>query len=261
MESNNSQQREMDKQDSSPASRSNTRRRLLKSSPALLLLANRPTFAGTCSISGFMSATVGTSIETFDSAACNGWSPGNWKNNSGQITNSAWNMTGVSPSTPFSSIFSTSKMSGCVICRVENGAIVDNIDYSSGIGFSFEQVLDGMIQGKNSAKDITSHAAASYLNAAFIAGGGGGAKPDPWMINYISPTDVIGLYLLYELTHLQPRRSAFSLSTTANASYRYMRNGVTIGDSAILSTTEYASFFVGMADGSGSQVWQNNISL
>jgi hypothetical protein len=241
--------------ETSPKISSSTRRKLLRSSPALLLLANRPTFAGTCSISGFMSAKMGTSLTTHDPGMCNGWSPGNWKKDKGQITMVAWNTTGVSPSTIFSSLFSTDNMGGGGIREVNtvNGIQTPGelINYTSGIGHSMMSVIEGIMPGTNSVRDITMHAAATYLNALFLQNGGGGTNPDPWMLNYISPTDVIGLYLLYERVHLS------TLPIPSGTTFRYERNGVVIGESQIMSVDDYTAFFIGMADGSGSDDWQD----
>jgi len=229
------------------------RRKILTGAPALLLLANRPAFAGTCSISGFMSAKVGTSLTTHDPGLCDGWSPGNWKKDVGQITSTAWDTAGVSHGQSFSSLFNTANMvfGNGHIREVNNGTPGDFIPYSSGISFSMLDVIGGAIQGGNNEGSIVKHAAATYLNAAFLANGGGGTMPDPWMVNYISPTDVIGLYLLYELTFLP------ETPLPAGLTYRYERGGSVIAESQNMTTTEYKDFFENLSNGSGSQTWQN----
>lgn len=229
------------------------RRKILTGAPALLLLANRPAFAGTCSISGFMSAKVGTSLTTHDGNLCDGWSPGNWKNDRGQITSEAWDVAGVSSGDGFKILFNTTNMSTSGnghIRKVINGTPDAFISYESGIGYSMLSVLQGAVTGGNNASSIVKHAAATYLNAAFLANGGGGSAPDPWMVNYISPTDVIGLYLLYELTFL-------SSALPAGVTYRYERGGSVIAESQNMTTTEYKNFFEGLSNGSGSQTWQD----
>jgi len=229
------------------------RRKILTGAPALLLLANRPAFAGTCSISGFMSAKVGTSLATHDPGLCDGWSPGNWKNNSGQITSSAWDTAAVSHGQSFSSLFNTTNMGfgNGHIREVNNGTPGNFITYSSGISLPMLDVIEGAIQGGNNEGSIVKHAAATYLNAAFLANGGGGTQPDPWMVNYISPTDVIGLYLLYELTFLR------TTPLPAGLTYRYERSGSVIAGSQNMTSNEYNSFFVNLSNGSGSQTWQD----
>lgn len=229
------------------------RRKILTGAPALLLLANRPAFAGTCSISGFMSAKVGTSLTTHDGSLCDGWSPGNWKNDRGQITSEAWDTAGVSEGQSFSSLFNTVNMvlGNGHIREVNNGTPGNFVDYSSGISLSILSILEGAIQGGNNEGSIVKHAAATYLNAAFLANGGGATMPDPWMINYISTTDVVGLYLLYELTYLS------AVPLPAGLTYRYERSGSVIAESQNMSTDEYNSFFVNLSNGSGSQTWQN----
>lgn len=237
-----------------PAKGLATRRTLLKGAPALLLLANRPAFAASCSISGFMSARVGTSLTSYDGSLCDGWSPGNWRNDRGQITYDAWMRAGVMPGQSFSSVFDTSNMeAGSGIKQVNNGVVGDFISYDSGIGFTYKQVIEGALPGANQVRDITSHAAATYLNASFLANGGGGSRPDPWMINYISPTDVIGLYLLYELVHLRNPAPA------PGVTYQYVRGGSVIAESQNWSVAQYANFFRSLSDGSGSQDWQNGL--
>ena len=231
-----------------------SRRTLLKGAPALLLLANRPAFAASCSISGFMSARVGTSLTTHDGSLCDGWSPGNWRNDRGQITYDAWMRAGVMPGQHFSSVFNTSNMSvGSGIKKVTNGVVDDFVSYTSGIGYTYKEVIVGALPGANQVKDITSHAAATYLNASFLANGGGGSNPDPWMINYLSPTDVLGLYLLYELVHLRDP------SPAPGVTYQYVRGGSVIAESQNWSVAQYASFFKNLSNGSGSQDWQNGL--
>jgi len=229
-----------------------TRRKLIKSSPFLLLLANRPSFAtGTCSISGFMSVQLGTSLTTYNGDLCNGWSPGNWKKNRGQITHNAWDQAGVSPATSFSTLFNSSTLNASGgIREVVNGTLGNYVSYTSGISYSMQQVLEGAVSGSNDASSIVKHAAATFLNAAFLANGGGGTRPDPWMLNYISITDVVGLYLMYEMTFLA------SPAPANGVTYAVERNGAIIAESKIMTTSDYKSFFESMSDGSGSRTWQ-----
>lgn len=155
---------EPNKEGYSLKSSQSARRKLIKSSPLLLILGNRPSFAASCSISGFMSVKVGTSLTTHDGSLCNGWSPGNWKNDRGQITQTAWAQAGVASSASFSSLFNTGAAN---IRKVTNGVVGDYVSYSSGISFSMLQVMEGAVSGGNDAGNIVKHAAATYLNAAF----------------------------------------------------------------------------------------------
>ncbi len=237
---------------SPPSSASSTRRKLLQGSPLLLLLANRPAFAvGTCSISGFMSAKVGTSLTTHDGDMCNGWSPGNWKNDNGQITLQAWDKAGVAPEQSFSALFNTVNMPLGGIRIVNNGVVGGFIDYTSVITYSMIDVIKGAVSGGNNASSVVKHAAATYLNAAFLANGGGGLVPDGWMSNYISPTDVVGCYLLYELVHLR------NPAPDAGVTYLYERGGSVIAESQNMTSNEFESFFHNLSDAKGSDAWQN----
>jgi hypothetical protein len=234
-----------------------SRRKWLKkagvAAPGLLILANRPAFGASCSISGFMSARVGTSLTTHDGTLCNGWSPGNWKINRGQITQRAWNVAGVSRSDLFDSIFNTTKMSTLPVSggirKVQDGIPeATYISYSSMFtGYSMQSVLEGMLSGMNQLKDISMHSAAAYLNASFLANGGGGTDPDPWMFGYNYPVDIVGLYLLYELTH--------QATPPAGCTYRYERGGIVIASSEGMSSNDYATYLVGIANGSASDDW------
>jgi hypothetical protein len=228
------------------------RRVLLKGAPALLLLANRPAFAAGCSISGFTSFSLGTSLTTYDPVLCNGWNPSNWRSNRGTINNNAWSLTGVTRDHKFSNIFSTSKMSiNCGIREVINGVPGAFVLVESGIDLSMQRVLEGVVIGGNYAKPITKHAAATCLNSAFINNGGGGTAPDPWMMNYISPADVLGFYLLYERVFLSQQPIA------PGVTYRYERNGSIIAQSQNLTDIYYRDFFKSMSDGKspGSTTW------
>ncbi|NIB39689.1 hypothetical protein HBA55_08835 [Pseudomaricurvus alkylphenolicus] len=242
------------------SSKNESRRKLIKKAgvvaPGLLILANRPAMAASCSISGFMSARVGTSLTTYDPGLCDGWSPGNWTQNVGQITDQAWALAGIARTTPFNSEFTTSgpNFSGGVIRRVVDGVPdAAAYDYDSMFAQTFQQILEGILPGQGSLKDITKHAAAALLNALFIQNGGGGGNPDPWMINYVSPEDVIGLYLLYELTFQDPTPQP------ANTTFVYERGGVVIASSEGMSSADYAAFFLSLANGSGSQAWQDGL--
>ena len=236
---------------SSLTNSSSARRKLIQGSPLLLLLANRPAFSATCSISGFMSAKVGTSLTTHDGSLCDGWSPGNWLNNSGQITSEAWETAMVYPEDTFSSLFSTSMMASAGIRIVTDGVVGGFVNYPSGIGFSILEVLGGAVSGGNNASSVVKHAAACYLNSAFLANGGGGDAPDPWMNNYIPTVDIIGLYLLYELVYLSNPAPA------ANITYLYERGGNAVAESQNMTSDEFASFFHDLSNGSGSDAWQN----
>jgi hypothetical protein len=238
------------------SSKNESRRKLIKKAgvvaPGLLILANRPAMAASCSISGFMSARVGTSLTTYDPGLCDGWSPGNWKNNSGQITDQAWAIAGVSRNTMFNSIFTTNTFVSGAIRKVVNGVPeAGTMSYTSLFFETFQQVLEGAISGTNQLKDITMHAAATFLNASFLANGGGGTNPDPWMLNYLPPEDVIGLYLLYELT--------FQNSQPAGCTFVYERGGLVIANSDGMTSSDYANFFVSLSNGSGSQAWQDGL--
>ena len=230
-------------------SEGSSRRKLIKTAgtvgSGLLILANRPALAASCTISGFHSASVGTSLATYDPATCNGWSPGNWKNDNGQITDAAWDLTGINRSDAFNSYFTTSRFQYSAIRRLVNGvADVDIINYTSIFdGYTMQQVIKGSLSGANELKNISKHAAASLLNALYLAAGGGGSNPEPWMVNYISAEDVIGLYLLYEL-HFH--------STTPllpGESYRLERNGVPVIQSDGMASSDFADYFVSIADG------------
>ena len=227
------------------------RRILLKSAPSLLLLANRPAFAGTCTISGFMSAEMGTSLTNYDPTMCNGWAPESWTDTGGQIKQEPWDIALVSRNQSFSSIFNTANMTANSGIR----EIVDDvpgsfIDYTSGIAFSMQQVLEGAVQGSNEATIVVKHAAASCLNASFIANGGAGSAPDPWMDNYIAPLDVLGFYLLYERLYLS------TLPIAPGVTYCYERNASVIAESEYMSTTYYRDFFLSMSDGTASKGWK-----
>lgn len=227
------------------------RRILLKGAPSLLLLANRPAFAGTCTISGFTSASMGTSLTNYDPTMCNGWSPQSWTDTRGQIKQEPWDVASVSRHQSFSSVFNSANMTvNCGIREVVDDVPGSLIDYSSGIAFTMQQVLEGAVQGTNEATIVVKHAAASCLNASFIANGGGGSKPDPWMDNYIDPLDVLGFYLLYERLYLS------TLPVPPGATYRYERNGGVIADSQYMSTTYYRDFFLSMSDGKASKGWK-----
>ncbi|GAB3036328.1 hypothetical protein [Bowmanella dokdonensis] len=228
-----------------------SRRRWLKkagmASPALLLLANRPAMAAGCTISGFMSVNMGTSLTVHEGATCNGWSPGNWKNDRGQITSAAWNMTGLSPSTPFKTVFDTRSLGGAQIRKVIGGTPENNVvDYQSRINQTFIQEL----QGNTKTNSITQHAAACYLNAMFLQGGGAGSNPDPWMLNYPTADDIIGLYLMYEMSHMYPQ---------AGVTYQLERGGLLVGRSDNMTVNDYNNFFVSISDGGGSDDWQSGL--
>lgn len=218
--------------------------------PALLVLANRPAMAASCTISGFMSAQVGTSLTNYDANSCNGWSPGNWKNDVGEINLQAWVTAGVNKTTPFNNRFDTASMGlGNGIRRVVGGVPESGyITYQSQYSSSFYQAITGQITGNSQLKDITMHAAAAYLNASFLANGGGGLNPDPWMTTYIAPVDVVGLFLLYELQFQQATPPASSVV------YRYERGGMIIAESG-MDSNGYANYFVSIANGSASSGW------
>jgi len=228
-------------------------RKISVATPALLLLANRPVMAASCSISGFMSVRVGTSLTTHDPGLCDGWSPGNWKNVNGQIGQAAWDLTGVSrTATYFNQIFTTVKLAGTgiTINKVVGGTVSGVVERTSDIAISYLDAINGNgLSGANNHKNIVSHAAATYLNGKFLENGGRGTNPDPWMINYLAPADVIALYLLYELTHL--------IVPVTGESYIVQRNGSMIADGSLMATGDFASFFVSLANGSGSQAWQD----
>ena len=225
---------------------------LLSAAPSLLLLANRPAFAANCSISGFMSASVGTSLTTHDGSLCNGWSPGNWKNNNGKIDDWAWDRAVVSRQQTFSSLFDTANMVGVSgIREITNGLPGEFIRYKSGIDHSMQQALEGFFQKGSNANNTLKHAAATYLNAAFLANGGGGTAPDLWMVDYISTTDVVGFYLLCEIMHFS------NFLVPQGTTCRYERDGMVIAESQNMTQTSYTSFFESMSDGQGSNAWQN----
>ncbi|MBT1064865.1 hypothetical protein KJY73_14830 [Bowmanella sp. Y26] len=233
-----------------------SRRKWLKkagvAAPALLLLANRPAMAMGCTISGFMSVQLGTSLTVHDGATCNGWSPGNWKNQNGQINGWAWNATGESPSSMFKSIFTTNRLSSTYIKRVVGGVPESMpMEFTSYLSSTLGQELSG----NTKTNSITQHAAAAFLNAAFLANGGAGSNPDPWMVTYPSMEDIIGAYLLYEISHL----SAAMLQASSGTVYLLERNGILLGRSDTMTVTEYSSFFNSIADGGGSQAWQDGL--
>ncbi|MCC2614906.1 hypothetical protein LJ739_01465 [Aestuariibacter halophilus] len=230
----------------------NSRRKWLKragiAAPSLLVLANRPALAGSCSISGFMSARVGTSLTTHDPGMCHGWSPGNWKNDRGEITFTAWAEAGVNTGDAFNTHFSTSNMSTGFLRKVVNGVPeAGAYSYTSQYSNMFMSVLNGAINGTNNLKDTTMHSAAAFLNASFLANGGGGTNPDPWMQTYMSPDDVVALYLLYELMNQN--------TVPSGVNYQYERGGAVIAVADSMQPWEYANFFVSIANGSASSTW------
>lgn len=237
-------------------SQQESRRKWLKkagvAAPALLLLANRPAMAVGCTTSGFMSVQLGTSLTVHDGATCNGWSPGNWRNQKGQINAWAWNATGETPHSLFKSIFTTSRLSSTHIRKMTHGVPESTpMTYTSILSTSLQQELGG----NTKTNSITQHAAAAFLNAAFLAKGGAGANPDPWMLTYPSMEDIIGSYLLYEMSYM----STLSIQAGSNTVYQLERNGVLLGRSDTMTEGEYNSFFVSIADGGGSQAWQDGL--
>lgn len=233
-----------------------SRRKWLKkagaAAPALLLLANRPAVAAGCTISGFMSVQLGTSLTVHDGATCNGWSPGNWMRQNGQIDEWAWNATGETPNSMFRSIFTTARLSNTYIRKMVNGVPEGTtMAYTSALSSTLGQEL----WGKTKTNSITQHAAAAFLNAAFLANGGAGSNPDPWMLTYPNMEDIIGSYLLYEIANM----SAATLQASTNTVFQLERNGILLGRSDTMTDEDYNSFFVSIADGGGSQQWQNGL--
>ncbi len=210
--------------------------------PGLLMLANRPALAASCSISGFMSARVGTSLSSYDENLCDGWSPGNWKINHGAIRNTAWTEAGVWRTDPFNSKFKTGNLQVGLIRKLVNGVPeAGAFDYVSQFGQTFQQCLEGSVYGNYQLKDIIMHAPAVYLNASFLANGGGGSSPEPWMVSYISPDDAVALFLLYELS--------FHTSQPAGVTFQYERGGFIVAKSDALAYYEYVDYFMNLANG------------
>ena len=215
-------------------------------SPGLLLLANRPAMASSCSISGFMSAEMGTSLTKYDPSTCNGWSPDDWQSASGTTGKEAWDITGCAPGTSFSSEFTTLKLATVSIRKVIDGTPEPTqISYTSQISSGLQSLLGG------GSSSIQGHAIASYLNAKFLQNGGAtffGGTPEPWMSNYPAPDYIVGMYLMWELTYgntlpafqLQPGEY-YQLETAV---------GVLIGRSDFLTDLEFKNFFEIISDGS-----------
>lgn len=216
--------------------------------PGLLLLASKPAMASSCTISGFMSAQVGTSLTNYNPGACNGWSPGNWKNDRGQITNLAWTQAGISPSDTFDGQFSTSKLTTISIHKNVGGSPEATAqDYTSEFAITMQDVLGGAIAVGGGSRGITKHAAASLLNASFLKNVGSMTNPEPWMLNYQRPEEIIAFYLLYEMTILN--------SATMDSDYFLVVGGSPYIDSRNASKSDYASFFDSISDGNAASGW------
>jgi hypothetical protein len=250
MKSENSNNDSASKLDSDKTGSQNSRRRWLKittmAAPGLLMLASRPALAQTCSISGFMSATVGTSLTNYDPASCGAWSPGAWKQyNRGKIgsvnTEDAWLLTGVNTGTAFASVFSTANTSLTITKLVDGVAELTPVSFSSQFPYSLVQMLDNALAGTGGdLKSITQHATASYLNAAFIANGAGGGTLAAWMLNYMTPDEVVGLYLLYEISLVVPQ--------DPGVTFKLEKNGIEIANSANLTESDYNAHFYGLSN-------------
>jgi len=210
--------------------------------PGLLILANRPALAASCSTSGFMSSSMSTSLSAYSDSLCNGWSPGNWEISQSTIKDSAWDEAGVRRSDSFNSQFKTGNLKEGRIRRLENG-IPDTVavDYTSKFGQTFQQCLEGGMSGSHQLNDVMMHAPAVYLNASFLANGGGGSNPELWMTSYISPDDAVALFLLYELR--------FHTTQAAGVSFEYERGGYTVAKSDDLTDYECADYFMTLANG------------
>jgi hypothetical protein len=243
MNSENSSKETAVKLDGDKTGSQNSRRRWLKitgmAAPGLLMLASRPALAQTCSISGFMSAKVGTSLTNYDPVSCGGWSPGAWKNNNGAVTDTAWGIAGVSRGTSFDSVFNTSNTTIALV-KLTGGVVDGPQNYTSAFTNTFQQIIEGILSGANNLKSITKHAAAAYLNASFVANGGGGANPPAWMLSYMSPEEVVALYLLYEISIL--------VAQPANVTFQLQRGGVVIADSTSFTSADYKAHFSGIAN-------------
>ncbi len=252
MTTENKNQANQDSSTSSLESVGGSRRKWLKkagvAAPGLLLLANRPAMAASCTISGFMSAQVGTSLTNYNPGACNGWSPGNWKNDNGQITRLAWNQARIGSSDTFDSHFSTANLVSISIHKNVAGTPEATAEsYSSEYSFTMLEVLNGAIAVGGGSKGITKHATASLLNASFLKYVGSMTNPEPWMLNYQAPEDIIAFYLLYEMTYLN--------TSTKDFDYVLMKGGSPYIDSTNVSKTDYANFFDSISDGNAQGGW------
>ncbi|MDF2177326.1 hypothetical protein P2G88_03590 [Aliiglaciecola sp. CAU 1673] len=222
-----------------------SRRKWLKraslAAPGLLLLANRPAMAAGCTISGFMSVQMGTSLTVHDGETCNGWSPGNWKNNKGEIGSYAWDMAGLTPGTSFASVFRSSMLTNTEIRRIVGGVKEPAAHTCMSQLFT---TLGTELDGPTKTNDITQHATAALLNARFIqAIKAGTSKPlATWMYNYPTQDDIISLYLMCEMCISYPQ---------AGIAYEILRGGVLIGRSDTMVEQDYKDFFVSIADGGG----------
>jgi len=254
--------------DKAESERSHQRRKLLKgaitTAPAVMILANRPVFGASCSISGFLSIDPSANLNL--PADCEAWSPGAWysawqsrlssaknDNSGGQLSygkNDGWAVAGYFGTQTFSSIFNTTH----ALVNIEivstdstgNQATTQITNYTSVIDLEMSHLL----HDSSVVDTATRHAAAALLNASFVQNWPID-KHATWMNGFIAPKDVIGVYLLYDATVHNDGKSIISGLLPTGHTLQYLQYQSTLGamikSSSFTDKQSFENFFIMLA--------------